>query len=103
MWRYLEGAKPPPAKKPKLTDEEKKHKKQLYEKSERSRHFIPKWDSDFPWLQFDLEHGKMFCKICTAFPQAGTNNQVDYLFNHLGITKTTHASFIENMHKSINL
>ena len=34
----------------------------VYDGTLRVRKFLPKWENDFPWIQFT--EGKMFCKYC---------------------------------------
>ena len=65
MWRYLEGAKPPPSKKPK-TEEKKKVSAREYEIERRKRRWNEKWktESNREWLQYDVERDHMFCHDC---------------------------------------
>ena len=61
----MEGAKPPPSKKPK-TEEEKKVSAREYEIERRKRRWNEKWrtESNREWLQYDVERDLMFCHDC---------------------------------------
>ena len=69
LWRYLEGAKPPPAKKRKQSDNERKAAARDYDREKRVRKFNPQWKFDDQgkprdWLQHNKEANVMFCSVC---------------------------------------
>ena len=58
------GGKEPPAKKSKLTDEEKKQHAKEYELKHRKRKFCETWKEKRPWLKFDADSATMTCEFC---------------------------------------
>ena len=66
MWKYIKGAKPPPPKKAKLTDEDKRAYDKKYDATKRTRSFLPKWKEGRDWLHYDDEKNEMFCSICRS-------------------------------------
>ena len=72
LWRYLDGAKPPPSKKTKQTSEERKEAGRDYDKNKRQRKFCEKWmrgedGSTRDWLIYDKELNTMHCLACKEF------------------------------------
>ena len=65
MWRYIDGAKPPPAKKIK-TKEEKRKSQNKYDNTVRKRSYQDSWEENRPWLVHeDSEEGEiMRCSVC---------------------------------------
>ena len=66
MWRFIEGASPPPAKKNKTKDE-KLEQQRVYENTDRQRQFQTQWQSIFPWLRYDESKKKMSCSYCPEY------------------------------------
>lgn len=68
MWKYIQGARPPPAKISKLiSSEEKKNQAKIYEHEKRKRKFIEAWRSGRDWLSFDQENNVMSCTWCKSY------------------------------------
>ena len=70
MWRYWEGVKEPPVKKPRQSDEEKRQLSREYEQECRKRRWNNKWlvgegNKRREWLEYDGE--KMFCVDCKQY------------------------------------
>ena len=66
MWRYLQGVAPPPHKKAKLNDEQRKERDREYEK-QRSRSFLADWQKGRDWLTYDKDKNEMWCSCCKQF------------------------------------
>ena len=69
MWKFLEGAKPPPEKKIKRTVGEKMEAGKIYEKERRVRKWNEKWmlndDGERrSWLLFVKGENMMYCTAC---------------------------------------
>lgn len=47
-----------------------------YDSTSRVRKFLPKWEKDFPWIQF--AEGKMFCKYCLEVNEHADKNSSFY-------------------------
>lgn len=47
-----------------------------YDSTSRVQKFLPKWENDFPWIQFT--EGKMFCKYCLEVNEQGDKNNSFY-------------------------
>ena len=66
MWRFLEGVKEPPSKKPRLSSEERKAQVKEYEQERRKRGYNEKWmlDDNYKrreWLEYDSDKNQMHC------------------------------------------
>ena len=48
----------------------------VYDGTLRVRKFLPKWENDFPWIQFT--EGKMFCKYCLEVSEHADKNSSFY-------------------------
>ena len=48
----------------------------VYDGTLRVRKFLPKWENDFPWIQFT--EGKMFCKYCLEVSEHADKNNSFY-------------------------
>ena len=48
----------------------------VYDGTLRERKFLPKWENDFPWIQFT--EGKMFCKYCLEVSEHADKNSSFY-------------------------
>ena len=64
----MEGVQPP-AKKQKLTEEEKKEREHAYEKEKRNRKFMEAWKVGRKWLKFS--DNKMTCTWCIDYAKKG--------------------------------
>jgi len=72
MWNFIKGVKPPPAKKSKQADDEKREKARTYEKDKRKRQWNPKWAVDEAgkkreWLKYEQSTDEMFCTSCREY------------------------------------
>ena len=72
MWRFLEGVKEPPSKKPRLSSEERKAQAKEYEQERRKRSYNEKWKFDDnnsrrEWLEYDSDKDQMHCKDCRMY------------------------------------
>ena len=72
MWRFLEGVKEPPSKKPRLSSEERKAQVKEYEEERRKRSYNEKWMLDDSnkrreWLEYDSDKNQMHCKDCRMY------------------------------------
>ncbi len=67
---------PPPAKKVKMTEEERRAADRAYELEKRSRHFIPDWKNGRSWLYYDEAKKMMYCLACIRFPEQVTTNNI---------------------------
>ena len=72
MWRFLEGIKEPPSKKPRLSSEERKAQAKEYEQERRKRSYNEKWKFDDnnsrrEWLEYDSDKDQMHCKDCRMY------------------------------------
>ena len=47
-----------------------------YDSTSRVRKFLPKWEKDFPWIQF--AGGKMYCKYCLEVNEHADKNSSFY-------------------------
>lgn len=87
LWRWLDGASPPPVKKAKTPDEKKAAQIQ-YENTKRERTFQPTWQQTFKWLAFD--NNKMYCRVCQqynvsdegSFVRGTSNFRIDPIRKH---------------------
>ena len=70
MHRFLINYSPLSPKKRK-TETEKLDQQRKYEKEGRAREFLPKWSTEFPWLQHTASTG-MKCTICVKYDTNGT-------------------------------
>ena len=59
MYKFLSNFPEPPAKKTKISKGQRK-----YEKENRKRIFLPRWEKEFTWLK-NTEKG-MVCVICNT-------------------------------------
>ena len=82
--QVIKASKPPRSRqlyvqqpKPKrILNDERKEKKKQYEATGRTRKFLPRWMTEFPWLRYDDAKNKMFCAVCqehhdVAFKDSG--------------------------------
>jgi len=44
--------------------------------AKRKRKWLPEWKKTFPFAEFDVETGMMFCKSCRAFPRLAKGNNL---------------------------
>ena len=72
MWRFLEGVKEPPSKKPRLSSEKRRAQAKGYEQERRKRGYNEKWKFDDnnsrrEWLEYDSDKDQMHCKDCRMY------------------------------------
>lgn len=46
----------------------KKDRGRLYNQEKRNLRFNDKWLAEYPWLEYELEGDKMYCKLCKKYP-----------------------------------
>ena len=67
MWRFLEGVKELPSKKPRLSSEERKAQVKEYEEERRKRSYNEKWMLDDnkrrEWLEYDSDKTRCTTRI----------------------------------------
>lgn len=49
-------------------------KNMKYDKTKRTRQYLPQWENTWPWLYFDQEKCVMYCKHCKKFPDIAQPN-----------------------------
>jgi hypothetical protein len=88
MYKFLLYCPEPPAKKTK-TSEEKLEGQRKYEKENRKRTFLPRWEKEFTWLK-NTEKGM----VCVIF--AVKMNTLDHLLLDVMISKMHYSVYYNN-------
>ena len=56
------------AKKTNMEENPTEKPEKIHYEGKRVRKYQTTWETDFPWLMFEADKNKMYCKVCRQFP-----------------------------------